>query len=1102
MRRTWLPACALIAACNDPGAPDESARTHALRQAEVQGIAAADMPVLEPVAATRGEGATAQRFTQVIDGMPVYHQELRMLVRDDGSLVTSTGRLFSRRTRRAKPHFVDDEAGAIQRAIRVHYGDRAMQLGKARARKMWVVSPSGGDELIAAWVVEAYTSEPGSTSGDLRRTILRDDGRVISDESLVADAAFSYLVWADTTGEKHPADGPTADATPHPTGTPDGSYPAYVAPSVVSVDSLSASGDPWLAADATTTSGNNVDAYADLSAPNGLGSGDFRATANGTAFDHSYDTSKGPLVDTDQQMASITSLFYTINWLHDFWYDAGFDEEAGNAQSSNYGRGGVEDDVFLAEAQDNALGGSRNNANMSTPDDGMSPRMQVYLWSGRDTRTLTLQPSGRTPVIGGAVFGPKNFTVTGTVVGGADTGESLTDGCQALTNNVSGQIVLVDRGNCTFRTKTLNAQHAGAIAVIIANNVSGDIPPGLGDDNSLTETVTIPSVSVTQTEGAAIRADLVAGTVTATLHRDVAPELDGALDSTLVAHEFGHYLHHRLAFCGNAMCRAMSEGWGDFVALMLLARPGDNLLGAYPFSVYATQGYAGDPGYYGIRRAPYSAHTNINALSFRHMADNEPLPTTHPIQPSNNNAEVHNAGEVWAEVLWEAYVALQQQGGGTFEEIRAKMARYVVSGLSMTPVEATPMEARDAILAAALAASPVDHQTLIAAFARRGFGSCAVAPDRSSIDFFGIVESTIVAGNPKIANFAVTDECDGDGILDTGETARFRIRVANQGHAPLLEPTFTITSRLAGVTVLSPPVQLDHLDPFATTDLEIEVALEPGLGDAIAGDLSLQVTSVGGCEAVTRIPVAFRLNVDDLPESSAVDTFDANYSPWSPWTAAWSHDRRTSLDGIWHGIDLAVQADVSLTSPYLVASDTKPIVMSFSHRYSFELGTQPWDGGVVEVSTDNGVTWVDVASLTTETGYTGTITNESNNVLAGRLGFIGRSASWPDYETVTLDLGTALAGKQFQVRFRIGTDGGTGADGWDIDNVAFEGIVGTPFPSQVADDGKCTPDVPYDPILSGGGGCCESGRSGPPASSALGLAVLGLVLRRRRRRAR
>jgi hypothetical protein len=394
MRWPWLLACALPAACADPApAPREAARAFALRGAGQAGIAAADLPALEHVAELHVDGGTIERFAQVIDGLPVYHHELRMLVRADGSLVASTGTLFSAKTRRSTPHFALDEAAAIRRAVMHTYGIRTVSVGASRARQVWIPRC---DELDAAWVVEAYTSDPRSTSGDLRRTVIAPDGHVISDESLVADATYNYRVFAETSGEKHPFDGPIADVTPNPTGVPGGSYPPFVAPNLVTVvDGLNGPLDPWLTADSPDSAGNNVDAYADLAAPNGLGAGDFRAAASGNTFDYVYDTQQGPLVSQTQQMASITSLFYVLNWLHDFWYDAGFDEPAGNAQLSNYGRGGADNDVLLAEAQDNAPGGSRNNANMSTPDDGMSPRMQVYLWSGKDTRTMTLSPSGR-----------------------------------------------------------------------------------------------------------------------------------------------------------------------------------------------------------------------------------------------------------------------------------------------------------------------------------------------------------------------------------------------------------------------------------------------------------------------------------------------------------------------------------------------------------------------------------------------------------------------------------------------------------------------------------------------------------------------------------
>ena len=53
-------------------------------------------------------------------------------------------------------------------------------------------------------------------------------------------------------------------------------------------------------------------------------------------------------------MASVTQVFYVTNWLHDWWYDSGFNEAAGNAQKDNFGRGGVAGDPLHAEAQNGA----------------------------------------------------------------------------------------------------------------------------------------------------------------------------------------------------------------------------------------------------------------------------------------------------------------------------------------------------------------------------------------------------------------------------------------------------------------------------------------------------------------------------------------------------------------------------------------------------------------------------------------------------------------------------------------------------------------------------------------------------------------------------
>ncbi|MGH9873729.1 MAG: PA domain-containing protein [Pyrinomonadaceae bacterium] len=118
--------------------------------------------------------------------------------------------------------------------------------------------------------------------------------------------------------------------------------------------------------------------------------------------------------------------------------------------------------------------------------------------------------------IGTAAFGPPVSSPgqTANVVQALDpadgAGPSTTDGCSTLTNGaaVSGQIALIDRGLCTFVTKVKNAQNAGAVAVVIVDNVAAATPPGMAGSDV---TITIPAVSITLANGNTIKAQLGAG---------------------------------------------------------------------------------------------------------------------------------------------------------------------------------------------------------------------------------------------------------------------------------------------------------------------------------------------------------------------------------------------------------------------------------------------------------------------------------------------------------------------------------------------------------------------------------------------------------------
>ena len=121
----------------------------------------------------------------------------------------------------------------------------------------------------------------------------------------------------------------------------------------------------------------------------------------------------------------------------------------------------------------------------------------------------------------GAAFGPALDPTgfAGDIVL-VDDGSALpAEGCGPLIGFPAGAIALVDRGTCPFTEKVANAQAAGAVAVIVVNNVPG-APIEMGGADP---TIQIPSVMVSQEDGALIKAGLPAtGSVAATPSSPVA----------------------------------------------------------------------------------------------------------------------------------------------------------------------------------------------------------------------------------------------------------------------------------------------------------------------------------------------------------------------------------------------------------------------------------------------------------------------------------------------------------------------------------------------------------------------------------------------------
>ena len=676
-----------------------------------------------------------------------------------------------------------------------------------------------------------------------------------------------------------------------------------------------------------------------------------------------------------------------------------------------------------------------------------------------------------------ASFGQGQFDVSGDVVRITDDTAPTSDGCEAAVNGaeLAGKIAIIDRGACNFTQKAKNAQDAGAIAVLVVNNSGTDEPAPMGGSD---DDVKVPSMGLSLNDGAKIYAKLdAAENVTISMFNQ-KPYKASSWDNAIVAHEWGHYISNRLVGNSSGLInnqgRSMGEGWGDFHALLLISEEDEALIaGNDKFQkAYAAVSYVGS-FYSGIRNYPYSTDMEINPLTFANVELGNGTSADR-----NGNAEVHDAGEPWAAMLWDSYVALINDKRHTFSEARSLMMDYLVAGYKMTPIAPTYTEARDAILAAAFANDVVDYELILGAFARRGMGLGAVSPERFDSKHNGVVESF----KTKLATFSVSEHnlntnyegmtvgyCSNDNILDKGETGTVSFTVANKGSEDFdsIEGVVEVTSGHDVTFANEGKVSFSAVPKFGkATSTPLEFTLNEA---GVAEEVELKITFPDLAEEVeaSEYKLSTVVNMDFVAKEAESNMSTSDMEDYSGLV-----DFKEIIMG---GGELAVGTALldstyasffPTDSQYLyianngftsdVAYETKPFTVGYAgdfivnwfHFYRIET---EYDGGVVEISVNDG-DWVDVTDMGGDfetQGYDAKL----KDLLPGRKAFTGISMAFPSgARNEQVNFGTALNGNQVQFRFRIVSDTNSNNFGWIVDNVTFKNISSDVFHTQVAGD--------------------------------------------------
>ena len=764
------------------------------------------------------------------------------------------------------------------------------------------------------------------------------------------------------------------------------------------------------------TRGNNVVAQEDQNGDDSVG-----ARAKGTRWGNnlSFDFTPNfdaPPYDSVNQAAAITNLFYWNNIMHDLSYQYGFDEVSGNFQRNNLGRGGEGTDYVFADAQD---GAGFDNANFGTKPDGKKPRMQMFLFDADPTKGFKINsPSsiaGNIISTEGAVS-PNNSLanvgpVTGNLVLYDNVADTLHNGCAdpGNANALKGNIALIRRGTCLFVNKILNAQNAGAIAVVVIDSVPGEYPITMAGDEP---SIVIPAVMISYEDGQTIRTALSGGdAVNVTL--SVAPYLDGDFDAGVICHEYTHGISTRLTGGPSKVtclfnAEEMGEGWSDYIALMhttdwSTAKKTDGAL-ARPLGTYVLNEPPNGPG---IRQYPYSTDTAIDPHTYADVAA--------------TGGEPHAVGEIWASILWDMTWLIIQDENAINKDIFNAWApggnsvayKLVIEGMKLQPCSPGFVDGRDAILKADTLLYGGAHSCAIwKAFARRGVG---VGASQGSSEVAGDETVDFKQGAIFITKHAPATAAPGEEL---------EYAIGLKGKAVCkgnISPNYSVTDMLpANVTYVSSDGSYQASNSTVTFD-----HIQMNSGDSLTYKIKVKVNDN------TAFPDSVYLyDPANTPEISKYwEKRDGDSLAWTTLNLGDS----TFPFYFYYSDDASIKDNERLVTNFYYVVPGVKTMFSFWHEVA---NADFYNGGVLEISADSGKSWQDLGPYMDPNGVTYNETIYGNSLLYGRKAFSGFVFGY-----TMIDL-SSFAGKGIKIRFLYATSKNSfsiphGGTGWIITDISL-----------------------------------------------------------------
>jgi bacillolysin len=170
--------------------------------------------------------------------------------------------------------------------------------------------------------------------------------------------------------------------------------------------------------------------------------------------------------------------------------------------------------------------------------------------------------------------------------------------------------------------------------------------------------------------------------------------------------------------------------------------------------------------------------------------------------------------------------------------------------------------------------------------------------------------------------------------------------------------------------------------------------------------------------------------------------YPQNPNPYVGWDPTYATSGTTNVWGD-DPFDNAGTSSISMTRSVAIPAGSTAY-LRFNHAFGFgDFQSTAYDGGILEISTNNGASYSDIGPLLTDVGYTGTISDNYDNPLGGRPAFVQESNGYRSSRATLSSLG----GQSVRFRFTTAWLSGGGGRGWFVDDISVY---------------TCAPPVPPD----------------------------------------